>query len=52
MTRAVLTRRALLSTAALAPLLVACGAHENTPQMDPSALNYGTLRIGYARCMR
>lgn len=48
MTRAVLTRRALLSTAALAPLLVACGAHENTPQMDPSALNYGTLRIGYA----
>ena len=47
MTRPVLTRRALLGSAALAPLLAACSTHDATPQVDPSAPAYGTLRIGY-----
>ena len=47
MTRPVLTRRALLGSVALAPLLAACSTHDATPQVDPSAPAYGTLRIGY-----
>ena len=47
MTRRALTRRALLGSAALAPLLVACATHDAMPQVDPSAPTYGTLRIGY-----
>lgn len=47
MTRRTLTRRALLGSAALAPLLVACATHDAMPQVDPSAPTYGTLRIGY-----
>ena len=29
------------------PLLAACGNNDATPQVDPSASSYGTLRIGY-----
>lgn len=47
MTRPALTRRALLGSVALAPLLAACSTHDATPQVDPSAPAYGTLRIGY-----
>ena len=47
MTRRTLTRRALLGSAALAPLLAACATHDAMPQVDPSAPTYGTLRIGY-----
>lgn len=47
MTRPVLTRRALLGSVALAPLLAACSTHDATPQVDPSAPAFGTLRIGY-----
>lgn len=47
MTRRTLTRRALLGSAALAPLLAACATHDALPQVDPSAPTYGTLRIGY-----
>ena len=47
MTRRALTRRALLGSAALAPLLAACATHDAMPQVDPSAPTYGTLRIGY-----
>ena len=47
MTRPVLTRRTLLGSVALAPLLAACSTHDATPQVDPSAPAYGTLRIGY-----
>lgn len=47
MTRRTLTRRTLLGSAALAPLLAACATHDAMPQVDPSAPTYGTLRIGY-----
>lgn len=47
MTPRTLTRRALLGSAALAPLLAACATHDAMPQVDPSAPTYGTLRIGY-----
>ena len=47
MTRRTLTRRALLGSATLAPLLAACATHDALPQVDPSAPTYGTLRIGY-----
>lgn len=47
MNRLILTRRAALTSLALMPLLVACGNNDATPQVDPSASSYGTLRIGY-----
>lgn len=47
MNRLTLTRRAALTSLALMPLLAACGSNDTTPQVDPSASSYGTLRIGY-----
>ena len=47
MNRLILTRRAALTSLALMPLLAACGNNDATPQVDPSASSYGTLRIGY-----
>lgn len=47
MNRLTLTRRAALTSLALMPLLAACGNNDATPQVDPSASSYGTLRIGY-----
>lgn len=47
MNRRTLTRRAALTSLALMPLLAACGNNDATPQVDPSASSYGTLRIGY-----
>ena len=47
MNRLTLTRRAALTSLALVPLLAACGNNDATPQVDPSASSYGTLRIGY-----
>ena len=47
MNRLTLTRRAVLTSLALMPLLAACGNNDATPQVDPSASSYGTLRIGY-----
>ena len=47
MNRLTLTRRAALTSLALMPLLAACGNNDTTPQVDPSASSYGTLRIGY-----
>lgn len=47
MNRRTLTRRAALTSLALMPLLAACGSNDATPQVDPSASSYGTLRIGY-----
>ena len=47
MNRLPLTRRAALTSLALVPLLAACGNNDATPQVDPSASSYGTLRIGY-----
>ena len=47
MNRLTLTRRAVLTSLALVPLLAACGNNDATPQVDPSASSYGTLRIGY-----
>ena len=47
MNRLTITRRAALTSLALMPLLAACGGNDTTPQVDPSASSYGTLRIGY-----
>lgn len=47
MNRLTLTRRAALTSLVLMPLLAACGNNDATPQVDPSASSYGTLRIGY-----
>ena len=47
MNRLTLTRRAALTSLALMPILAACGSNDTTPQVDPSASSYGTLRIGY-----
>lgn len=47
MNRLTLTRRAALTSLALMPILAACGNNDATPQVDPSASSYGTLRIGY-----
>lgn len=47
MNRLTITRRAVLTSLALMPLLAACGNNDATPQVDPSASSYGTLRIGY-----
>lgn len=47
MNRLTITRRAALTSLALMPLLAACGNNDATPQVDPSASSYGTLRIGY-----
>ena len=47
MNRLTLTRRAALTSLALMPLLAACRNNDATPQVDPSASSYGTLRIGY-----
>ena len=47
MNRLTLPRRAALTSLALMPLLAACGNNDATPQVDPSASSYGTLRIGY-----
>lgn len=47
MNRLTITRRAALTSLALMPLLAACGSNDTTPQVDPSASSYGTLRIGY-----
>lgn len=47
MNRLTFTRRAALTSLALMPLLAACGNNDATPQVDPSASSYGTLRIGY-----
>ena len=47
MKRLTLTRRAALTSLALMPLLAACRNNDATPQVDPSASSYGTLRIGY-----
>ena len=47
MNRLTITRRAALTSLALVPLLAACGNNDATPQVDPSASSYGTLRIGY-----
>ena len=47
MNRLTITRRAALTSLALMPILAACGNNDATPQVDPSASSYGTLRIGY-----
>ena len=47
MNRLTITRRAVFTSLVLMPLLAACGNNDATPQMDPSASSYGTLRIGY-----
>ena len=47
MNRLTITRRAALTSLALVPILAACGNNDATPQVDPSASSYGTLRIGY-----
>lgn len=41
-----LTRRHLLASAALAPILSACAAADNKPKVDPSASSYGTIYVG------